>query len=324
MTESHDALEASQLTSERVPDMRHETHMTPSGVPGRTSLPVDADARDVTRTHPPVREPARRILLAEDNPVNQRVAVAMLEHLGFHVDVVADGAAAVKAATSTTYRAILMDCQLPVLDGYQATSEIRRLQRASPRTPIIAVTATPVTSDQPQCAAAGMDDYLPKPLSLPSLAAVLALWAPDGPVPAGGVVPAQPLPSMRVDLGPVAVPLPPVLDPEVIGRLQRLGEDAGEELVGQLAMLFLAGSHAWVVALRKALASHDAAAVARSAHTLSGASANVGATDLARLCATLAKDSAAGDLAGGGARLETVEAELRRVRAALGSLIPTP
>ena len=77
------------------------------------------------------REPTGRILLAEDHPVNQRVATAMLENLGFAVDVVADGAGAVRAAIRTPYRAILMDCQIPVLDGYQATAEIRRLQGAS-------------------------------------------------------------------------------------------------------------------------------------------------------------------------------------------------
>ena len=128
--------------------------------------------------------PSGRVLLAEDHPVNQRVATAMLESLGFHVDVVADGAEAVKAATLTPYRAILMDCQLPVLDGYQATREIRRLEGTSRRTPIIAVTASPMNLDQQRCLAAGMDDYLTKPLSLKALAAVLARSAPDGSGPA--------------------------------------------------------------------------------------------------------------------------------------------
>ena len=116
----------------------------------------------------------------------------------------------------------------------------------------------------------------------------------------------------------------PALDAQVVGRLERLGQAAGEDLMGQLATLFLADADVSVVALREALAGDDAAAVVRSAHTLSGASANLGATQLARLCATLATDGAAGDLVGGGALLEAVEAELGRVRSALGSRTPTP
>jgi HPt (histidine-containing phosphotransfer) domain-containing protein len=110
-----------------------------------------------------------------------------------------------------------------------------------------------------------------------------------------------------------------VLDAEIIGRLERLGEAAGEDLIGQLAILFVADADARVVELREALATNDAAAVVRSAHTLSGASANLGATVLAHLCASLATDSAGGDLVGGGVLLEAVEAELTRVRSALGS-----
>jgi two-component system, sensor histidine kinase and response regulator len=265
---------------------------------------------------------ADRILLAEDDPVSQRVAEAMLENLGFLVDVVADGAEAVRAATLTPYQAILMDCQIPVLDGYQATSDIRRLQGTSRRTPIIAITGSVMRSDQQRCLAAGMDDYLAKPLRLDALAVVMARWAPDGSVPSIADDPAE-LPTAR-RVGPAHSAPPPVLDVQVVGRLERLGEAAGEDLVEQLATVFLTDADARVAALRHALAADDAAAVARSAHTLSGASANLGATDLARLCATLATGSAAGDLVRGGAQLEAVEAELGRVRSALGTLTTLP
>jgi signal transduction histidine kinase/HAMP domain-containing protein/DNA-binding NarL/FixJ family response regulator/HPt (histidine-containing phosphotransfer) domain-containing protein len=281
-------------------------------------------APTITRPRPPRPGPSGHVLLAEDNPVNQRVATVMLEHLGFHVDVVADGSEAVKATTLTPYQAILMDCQMPVLDGYEATSEIRRLQGVSTRTPIIAVTASAMKSDQQRCLAAGMDDYLPKPLSLKALAAILDRWAPGGSDPAIAADPAKHFPAPQVDPDDLADPTRPVLDPQVIGRLERLGEAAGEDLIGQLALLFLADADAWVVELREAFARDDAAAVVRSAHTLGGASANVGATVLARLCTSLATDSAAGDLVGGGALLEAVEAELERVRSALGSLTSTP
>ena len=122
-----------------------------------------------------------QVLLCEDNPINQRVLQAMLEHLGCDVDVVADGGDAVKAVIQTPYRTILMDCQLPGMDGYQATREIRRLQGSSRRTPIIAVTGTATHSERRQCLAAGMDDYLAKPVTLTSLGNVLGRWCPAGP-----------------------------------------------------------------------------------------------------------------------------------------------
>ena len=113
--------------------------------------------------------------------MNQRVASAMLVNLGFSVDIVADGAAAVAAATTTRYRAILMDCQMPVMDGYEATEQIRSLHGESSRTPIVAVTASAMKSDVQKCLDAGMDDYLSKPVRLKALAAVMARWAPEGP-----------------------------------------------------------------------------------------------------------------------------------------------
>ena len=258
-----------------------------------------------------------RVLLAEDQPVNQRVAMAMLENLGYHVDLVADGAGAVEAAALTHYRAILMDCQLPVLDGYQATEAIRAREDPGRRTPIIAVTATETEFDQQRCRAAGMDDYLTKPLTLRTLGAVMDRWRPDGSRP-----------SSALDRGGAAVdegasaPSQPVLDAQVIARLERLGSTAGVDLMAQLITLFLAESDASIVAMRTAVAVGDAIAVQRAAHALSGASANLGATDLARLCGTLASDGATDDLERMPARFDTIEAELERVRAALHEWTP--
>jgi CheY-like chemotaxis protein/HPt (histidine-containing phosphotransfer) domain-containing protein len=247
----------------------------------------------------------------------------MLANLGFQVDVVGDGAQAVQSATDTAYNAILMDCQLPVLDGYEATREIRRLEGGSRRTPIIAVTASTMNSDRARCLAAGMDDYLAKPFNLKVLAVVLARWAHDGSDPAVAIDLTGPLPTTQV-LADVAETMHAVLDAEVVGRLVRLGEAAGEDLMGQLAVLFLTDADSRVVALHHALATNDADAVNRSAHQLSGASANLGATDLASLCATFATNGAAGDLTDGGAQLNAVEAELERVRLALRPRTPTP
>lgn len=252
------------------------------------------------------------ILLAEDNPVNQRVAAAMLERLGFRVDVVADGVEAVNAAAVVEYQAILMDCQLPEMDGFQAAAEIRRWRGASRRAPIIAVTSANTDSDKRRCISAGMDDYLAKPVTQQGLADVLARWAPEVSVPA----------SETTELERAG--LDDILDPEIVDQLERLGASAGEDLMGQLRVLFLADARDRIIELRSALDAHDTEAMYRAAHTLTGASANIGANTLSRVSATLAADSKDGDLRDGSGLIEAIEAELTRVRSTLESRSITP
>ncbi len=117
-----------------------------------------------------------RVLLAEDNPVNQRVAVRFLEKLGCTVEAVADGSAAISAAARANYDVILMDCQMPEVDGFRATQEIRARESGGRRTPIVALTANAMKGDRERCIQAEMDDYLPKPIQLAALAAVLRKW----------------------------------------------------------------------------------------------------------------------------------------------------
>jgi len=268
--------------------------------------------------HTSASDPSRRVLVAEDNVINQRVAVAMLRHLGFDVDVVADGADAVRAAVATHYRLILMDCQLPGLDGYRATAEIRRLQEPPRRTPVIAVTGSEAAADRQRCLAAGMDDHVAKPLRLKALTSLISRWAPQGP-PAS--VTDEPTEPSKVN-GSAADPDRAVLDAGVVARLERLGAAAGEDLLGQLAALFLADAKTRVGSLRQALAEGDALAVVRSAHSLTGSSSNLGATELSRLCGILAADGRAAELVGRSALIDGIEAELDRVRSALDALVP--
>ncbi|MBX3302137.1 MAG: MASE1 domain-containing protein [Nitrospira sp.] len=140
--------------------------------------------RDVLVTRHVIKEAARaaraRILVAEDNIVNQKITVIQLEKLGFRADVVANGLEAVDAVARIRYALVLMDCQMPELDGWEATAMIRKEEgaRGSPRLPIIAITANAMPGDREKCRKAGMDDYLAKPVTLEEIRVILARWIP--------------------------------------------------------------------------------------------------------------------------------------------------
>jgi CheY-like chemotaxis protein len=114
-----------------------------------------------------------RILVVEDNSVNQKVATRLLEKMSFRVDVAADGSEALKMMELLPYDVVLMDCQMPVMDGYEATRQIRNREGNGPHRVIVAMTANAMQGDRERCIAAGMDDYISKPIRAPELAALL-------------------------------------------------------------------------------------------------------------------------------------------------------
>ncbi len=258
--------------------------------------------------------PAGRILLAEDNAVNQKVAVKMLQRLGYEVDVVADGGEALEALRNAYYGAVLMDVQMPQMDGYEATAEIRRREeRVSeervarvprvPRVPIIAMTANALEGDRERALEAGMDDYISKPVKSEDLDAVLSRWAV-----AGG-------PGETSEQEKVAEE--PGKDPADQNLLQDLQEIGDETLLAEIVDLFLEDTPPRLAALREAIESGEAEALDHAAHTLRGSSGNLGAARMAALCGELQGAADAGDLDRAAALLNGLEKEFDRVRTLL-------
>jgi two-component system sensor histidine kinase/response regulator len=212
-----------------------------------------------------------------------------------------------------------MDCQMPELTGYEATAAIRASERSGSDTPIIAMTAGARREDRERCLDAGMNAYLAKPVNQDALLALVAQAVQQGPDMTEALrdVDTEAVATITRVPDPFAEASHPALDADVIGRLERLGESTGEDLMGQLTVLFVDDANALVAALHQGLDADDPAAVVRAAHSLSGASANLGAVDLSHLCATLASDGAAGHLARGRVLLAAIETELARVCSAL-------
>ena len=261
-----------------------------------------------------------RVLLAEDNVVNQQVAVFMLQARGYQVEIVSNGSAAVDALARAAHDIVLMDCQMPEMDGFEATTAIRQREGSTRHTPIIALTAHALRGERDKCIAAGMDDYLAKPITPDVLYATLRRWLP------GSTARAEPMPvaiplNVTAPVPPAVVPPTaeeePILDSAVLDNFRELQEPGAPDIIAQLIDLFLGELPQKLAAVHQAIEFRDAARLAKAAHTLKGSSANVGARRAARVCLELENLGKAGTLTGAvdwGARLEE---ELARVHAAL-------
>ncbi len=256
-----------------------------------------------------------RILLAEDNAVNQQVAVFMLESRGFRVDVVANGREAVDALERAPYAAVLMDCQMPEMDGFEATAEIRRREGSTRHVPIIALTAHALHGERDKCIAAGMDDYVSKPVTPETLFAAIRRWVPRfGSPPVAA--PAVPL-DLAASAPPAALEAEPVIDSAALLALRKLQQPQAPNFVGKLIDVFLNEWPARSAAVHQAVDRRDANQLKRAAHSLKGSSASLGAGRLARVSADLEAKGAAADWSAVPALLTQLTLEFEEARAAL-------
>jgi len=243
-----------------------------------------------------------RILVAEDNVINQRLLLGLLDRLGYSADVVANGAEALDALGRRTYDVVLMDVQMPGVDGLEATRLIReRWRSGGPR--VVAVTANAMKEDRDACLEAGMDDYLSKPIRLDELTAALRRCREAAPPPAPPESP-----------GPEAAPL---LDPAALERLGAMC-DGDEGFVDEMIDTFLAHAPTLVADMRAAIERGDAPAFRRAAHDLKSSSATLGAEALRHRSLELEQQGKAGTLPEA-AVIEEVAAQLEQVVAALGA-----
>jgi two-component system, sensor histidine kinase and response regulator len=246
-----------------------------------------------------------RVLLVEDNAVNQSVARAMLKKLGLQVTLASDGAQALELVRAHDFDLILMDCQMPVMDGYEATAAIRKLPagRGGDRLPIVALTANAMEGDEQKCRDAGMDDFLAKPYTLETLRATLRHWMGRG---AMTVATAPTHSTLAVAPTGTATDLP-AINLQVLEALRALDDSGGMGLVHELLRTYLDTAPAGFTQIEVAILSGDTVALGRAAHALKSSSANVGAEMLSGHYRELERLAREG-------RLEEARALFERVR----------
>jgi len=235
-----------------------------------------------------------RVLVAEDNVMNQGVSRRMFERLDCRVDVAANGKEALEMVSRFPYDLVFMDCLMPEMDGFEATREIRRLEGGTRRIPIIAVTALAMKGDKERCLAAGMDDYVGKPVKLEHLQAALERWTRVGKIQS----------------------LPP-LDPAAVARLRESASNIDDSFLEEIFGDFVDNATATIDLLRRAAEARDPKRLTHAAHSLRGSSKVVGARFLVDICERLEGLAKTGSLAEVTEWIDQLEREFHRVKAAL-------
>jgi PAS domain S-box-containing protein len=237
-----------------------------------------------------------RILLAEDNAVNQKLALRLLQQMGYRADVAGNGLEAIEAIERQTYDVVLMDVQMPEMDGLEASRQITRRWPRGQRPRIIAMTANAMQGDREMCLAAGMDDYLTKPIRVAELVSALSRSQP------------RPAEGDRHNMPE------PVIDKTTLDKLVATTDAA---FVAELLSAFFDDAPQLIASLKQAAADHNAEAFRRAAHSIKSTGANFGATTLSALAKELEMMGKAGHLEGAGAKIERLAAEYQQAERAL-------
>jgi polar amino acid transport system substrate-binding protein len=248
----------------------------------------------------PPRGASLRVLVAEDSTVNQKVVAYQLQKLGHSVVLVNDGRAAVTAGERSTFDVVLMDCQMPELDGIEATRMIRERERTGGRRVwIIAMTANVMPKDREECINAGMDDYLPKPVRLEEMAAALDRYT-----------------EMRELSGSDGI-WRDVVDRGALDGFRELEVESGQSVLAGLVRIFLENTPVVIRGTKDAAAAGNGPQLAREAHMLKGSCSNFGATRMRSVCERLEVAAKAGELSRMNELIAEVEREYDYVRIAL-------
>ena len=254
------------------------------------------------------------ILLVEDNAVNQKLIKIQLERIGYRADIAENGFEALNALKKNQYALVLMDCQMPQMDGYAATEEIRRSEAGEKRIPIIAITANVMPDEIEKCFAAGMDDYLAKPFSQENLENTIKNWLKKD---SGIAEKNEKLPDDKTFIEQSSNEnAADTIAKTVKIRINELENDIGFEILNEIIQLFIENSAEKINYLREAIKEKDLARIKIEAHGLKGSCGNIGATYIADLCFKIETEAKANNLKNINSAFKEIESlfpELRNV-----------
>jgi two-component system sensor histidine kinase/response regulator len=260
------------------------------------------------------------ILIVDDDAMNRAILGAMLRQLRYPFHIAANGQEAVEATRQQTYAAILMDCLMPTMDGYDATRQIRQEERAAAASspwrhvPVIAVTAVAIQGARERCIAAGMDDYLSKPVVIQSVADVLDRWVADR-SDAPAWTPSQDLSSRPVD--------DDVLDAQSLQDLRGLDPDNGDTFVAAVVQDFLADVTPRFATMRTQIERNDVPGLVQEFHSIAGCAAIVGATRVETLARSIQTVDAIAEPGVAGELVSRLEAAFESTRFRLETMVST-
>jgi len=231
-----------------------------------------------------------RVLVVEDQPLNREVAIGILSSLGLQVETAHDGRHALDIMQAQQFDIVLMDCEMPVMDGFSATTAVRKREAAGVHMPIIALTADATSAGRAACLAAGMDDYLAKPFRREALHAVLCRWLKP-PAAQASTTSIEAL-VLAAEATAALPPLPgandePTLDGPTLNALRALPRSGPKDMLSHIGELYLLDSRNLIVSIEESLGAGNATDLARAAHAWRSYNGNVGAHGLARLCREL-------------------------------------